>query len=69
MSFTYLIDRLQRVCEFQKELRNENFKYWTYYVDVMALHPEHPGFIRFVNWLTGHVIDSEGCTTVPVLCM
>ena len=29
------------------------------------LGPEPPHFIRFVNQLTGHVIDGEGCPSVP----
>ena len=34
-------------------------KYWTYSYDVTTLHPEPRDFIRFVNRLTGHVIDCK----------
>ena len=35
-----------------------------HYLDITTLDSEPPNFIRSVNWLTGHVIDSEGCPTM-----
>ena len=32
---------------------------------VTKFRPEPPDFIRFVNRLTSHVIDGEGCPAVP----